>query len=113
MGGMGGGAGNVAGSAGQADGGVAGGGNGGVAGLSIAGAAGRIQGGAGKGGRGGGDDCETGCVVDDADFCNESEVTWVCEGDHRQDLFRENCEEQNSSGRLRYCCPKSLLIECQ
>jgi hypothetical protein len=106
------GTGNVAGGAGQLVGGA---GNGGVAGFFIAGAAGRIQGGAGQGGRAGagGDDCKTGCVVDNAEACDESEVTWVCEGSHEQDLFGENCEEQNSSGRLRYCCPKSFLIECQ
>jgi hypothetical protein len=109
------GSGTVAGNAGRDVGGAAGGGNAGAAGFFIAGAAGRIQGGAGQGGSGGSDgsDCDTGCLVDKAELCDDSDVTWACEGNHDQDLFREECEEQNSSGRLRYCCPKSFLVECQ
>jgi hypothetical protein len=105
-------AGNVAGNAGRPFGGAAGVANGGIGGFVIAGAAGRIKGGTGGGGRGGAN-CEKGCKADGSNLCDDDEVTWACDGNHEQDLFRENCEELSSSGRLRYCCPKSFLVECQ
>jgi hypothetical protein len=52
-------------------------------------------------------------VDDDDDVCDDVEVTWVCEGNHDQDLFRDNCKEAMTSGRLRYCCSDSFLAECR
>jgi hypothetical protein len=90
-------------------------GNGGFGGIIVAGAAGR--GGAGDGGSGGkggkGDPCDVGCIVDVDDACGDRGVTWVCEGNHEQELFRGRCEELDSMGKLRYCCPPEFLEECQ
>jgi hypothetical protein len=103
-----------AGAAGRNNGGAAGlggvGARGGFGGFTVAGSVGR--GGAGQGGRGG-KGCDVGCVVDELSGCGDAEVTWSCMGNHDQELFRANCEELDSMGRLRYCCPKEFLAECQ
>ena len=115
--GMGGAAGaGMGGAAGAGMGGAAGRTLGGFGGLVVAGTGGRSFGGsAGNdvGGRGGAESCDVGCTVDAQSFCEETDVTWVCEGNHDQDLFRANCVEVNSSARLRYCCSKSFLADCQ
>ena len=51
--------------------------------------------------------------MDDSDACEEEGVTWTCQGNHEQELFRESCEELDSMGRLRYCCPPDFLEACQ
>jgi hypothetical protein len=51
--------------------------------------------------------------VDVDDACGDRGVTWVCEGNHEQELFRGRCEELDSMGKLRYCCPPEFLEECQ
>jgi hypothetical protein len=78
---------------------------GGAGGFTVAGSGGRNMGGNPGGGRGGAGNCDKGCTVDDDDVCEGMAVTWVCDGNHDQELFKENCVELSSSGRLRYCCP--------
>jgi hypothetical protein len=85
---------------------------GGFGGFTVAGSGGRSM--AGNGGRGGAaGDCNVGCQVDEADLCEGADVTWVCEGNHDDELFVESCKEFNSSGRLRYCCPGPFLSDCK
>jgi hypothetical protein len=79
--------------------------------MSLGGSGGRNVG--GDGGRAGGGPCDVGCVPDEQNLCESSEVTWVCEGRHDEDLFRDECEELGTSSLLRYCCPKQFLADCR
>ena len=95
---------------GRADGG-AGGRPGGFGGFTVAGSAGRSFG--GRGGAGGTDACDVGCTAESSgQFCNSSEVSWVCRNGYQRELFEANCDAA-ATGAVRYCCPESFLKECQ
>ena len=106
----------MGGASGAGMGGAAGRTQGGFGGFVVAGTGGRSFGGSAgtdRGGRGGAESCDVGCLVNAQNLCEGTDVQWVCDGNHDQDLFRANCLELNSTARLRYCCPKSFLPECQ
>jgi hypothetical protein len=97
---------DAAGQAGANAAGQAGAGLGGVA-ASEGGAGGSAAGGAGEGGA-----CTQPCTTMDAGaFCQQDEVTWVCEPGADFALWTAQCRD-SATALIRYCCPPEFTGEC-
>lgn len=71
------------------------------------------EGGAPVGGAGDGGACHQACTAQNSSaFCEQDEVTWVCQSGFDFELFNSECRDA-ATGAIRYCCPASFKGECQ